>query len=52
MFINNLLKITAGDGVDITSSGKKRYSCLHTPQEHTLGDVVSLTMVTITIVIL
>ena len=52
MFINNLLKITAGDGVDITSSGKKRYSCLHTPQEHTLGEVVSLTMVTITIVIL
>ena len=39
MFINNLLKITAGDGVDIT-------------QEHTLGEVVSLTMVTITIGIL
>ena len=38
MFINNLLKITAGDGVDITSNEKKRYSCLQGPQEHTLGD--------------
>ena len=52
MFINNLLKITAGDGVDITSSGKERYSCLQAPQEHTLGEVVSLTIITITIVIL
>ena len=25
MFINNLLKITAGDGVDITSSGKETF---------------------------
>lgn len=39
MFINNLLKITAGDGVDIT-------------QEHTLGGVVIRTISTITIFIL
>ena len=57
MFINNLLKITAGDGVDITSSGKETFCGevllpSRASRTYSLGEVVSLTIIKITIVIL